>query len=54
MIDKPLAFRMRPKLLDEVLGQEKLIAFLNKLLSSQSLLSMVFYGPPGTGKTTVA
>lgn len=54
MIDKPLAFRMRPKLLDEVLGQEKLIAFLNKLLSSQSLLSMVFYGPPGTGKTTLA
>jgi putative ATPase len=54
MIDKPLAYRMRPELLDEVLGQEKLIAFLKKLLDSQSLLSMVFYGPPGTGKTTMA
>ena len=54
MIDKPLAFRMRPTNLDDVIGQEKLKSFLNKLLSSNNLLSMIFYGPPGTGKTTIA
>jgi putative ATPase len=54
MVNKPLAFRMRPERLEDVLGQEKLIAFLNKLKDSESLLSMVFYGPPGTGKTTLA
>ena len=54
MIDKPLAFRMRPETLDEVLGQEKVKAFLARLIDSGSLLSMVFYGPPGTGKTTIA
>ncbi len=54
MIDKPLAYRMRPETLQEVLGQNKIKNFLNKLIESQSLLSMVFYGPPGTGKTTLA
>ena len=54
MIDKPLALRMRPNNLNEVLGQEKIIAFLHKLIETNSLLSMVFYGPPGTGKTTLA
>ncbi len=54
MIDKPLAYRMRPEGLSEVLGQEKIIAFLEKLIASQSLLSMIFYGQPGTGKTTLA
>ena len=54
MIDKPLAYRMRPEVLSEVLGQEKIISFLEKLISSESLLSMIFYGQPGTGKTTLA
>jgi putative ATPase len=54
MVTKPLAFRMRPEKLTDVIGQEKLVGFLKKLLDSQSLLSMVFYGPPGTGKTTIA
>lgn len=54
MIDKPLALRMRPDKLEDVLGQEKIIAFLHKLIETNSLLSMVFYGPPGTGKTTLA
>ena len=54
MINKPLAFRMRPETLDEVIGQNKLKSFLNNLLQSESLLSMVFYGTPGTGKTTIA
>lgn len=54
MIDKPLAYRMRPDVLSEVLGQEKIISFLEKLIASESLLSMIFYGQPGTGKTTLA
>ena len=54
MIDKPLAYRMRPNNLDDVIGQKKIISFLRNLLSSQSLLSMIFYGNPGTGKTTLA
>ncbi len=54
MIAKPLAYRMRPESLEDVLGQKTLITFLNKLKSSENLLSMVFYGPPGTGKTTLA
>lgn len=54
MVNKPLAFRMRPKNLDEVIGQKKLVSFLQNLMASNSLISMVFYGPPGTGKTTLA
>lgn len=54
MIDKPLAYRRRPSDLDEVIGQKKIITFLQKLKESDSLLSRVFYGPPGTGKTTLA
>lgn len=54
MIDKPLAYRMRPDKLDEVLGQKKIITFLNNLIKNENLLSMIFFGPPGTGKTTLA
>ena len=54
MIEKPLAYRMRPENLSEVLGQVKIKNFLQKLIDSESLLSMIFYGPPGTGKTTLA
>lgn len=54
MIDKPLAYRMRPKTLDEVIGQKKLVAFLENLKESNALISMIFYGSPGTGKTTLA
>ena len=49
---QPLAYRMRPKTLNDVIGQEKLISFLKKLIESDNLLSMVFYGQPGIGKTT--
>lgn len=54
MINKPLAFRSRPKNLDEVIGQQPCKDFLNNLKINNSLVNMIFYGPPGTGKTTIA
>jgi len=54
---KPLADRIRPKSLDEVVGQKHLLApgkILQRILCSGQLTNMIFYGPPGTGKTTVA
>ena len=53
----PLAERMRPQSLDEVLGQEKLLregAALRSLAESGSLPSLILWGPPGSGKTTLA
>ncbi len=55
--DDPLADRMRPGTLDEVLGQSHLIGpgkLLRRLLESDRVPSMVLWGPPGTGKTTLA
>jgi len=54
---RPLADRLRPTKLDEVVGQDHLLGpdgALTRMLSTRSLGSMVFWGPPGTGKTTVA
>jgi putative ATPase len=54
---RPLADRLRPQRLDEVVGQDHLVGpegALTRLISSGSLGSLVFWGPPGTGKTTVA
>ena len=53
----PLAERMRPKSLDEYIGQEKLVGehgVIRKMIASGQLASMIFWGPPGTGKTTLA
>ncbi len=53
----PLADRLRPRTLDEVLGQEPLLgpdAPITRMLDAGRLSSMVLWGPPGTGKTTIA
>ncbi|MDO4911571.1 MAG: replication-associated recombination protein A [Corynebacterium sp.] len=53
----PLAVRMRPRNLDEVVGQEHLLgpdSPLRKLINGQGVSSVILYGPPGTGKTTLA
>lgn len=54
---QPLAARMRPKKLDEFVGQEHLLApgkLLRRLIAANRLQSILLYGPPGTGKTTLA
>lgn len=54
---KPLAYRMRPKTLDEVVGQEHLIGpgkIIRRMVEAKMLSSMILYGPPGIGKTSIA
>jgi putative ATPase len=54
---QPLAERMRPRILDEFMGQEKLLSPgkpLRVQIESDNLSSMLFWGPPGCGKTTLA
>ena len=53
----PLAERLRPQKLSEIVGQEKIFGnnnFFERMIKSQSIPNMIFYGPPGTGKTTAA
>lgn len=55
--ESPLASRMRPRTLDEVVGQQHIIGhdkLLYRAIMSDKLRSVIFYGPPGTGKTTLA
>ena len=55
--ESPLASRLRPKTLDEVVGQEHIIGkdkLLYRAIVADKLSSIIFYGPPGTGKTTLA
>ncbi len=53
----PLAVRMRPRTLDEFVGQRHFLGpgkLLRRMLEADRLTSVIFYGPPGTGKTTLA
>ena len=55
--ESPLAARMRPKTLDEIVGQQHIIGkdrLLYRAISADKLSSIILYGPPGTGKTTLA
>lgn len=55
--EAPLASRMRPRTLDEVVGQEHIIGpdrLLSRAIRADRIGSLIFYGPPGTGKTTLA
>ena len=55
--EQPLAARMRPRTLDEYIGQEHILApgrLLRRAIQIDQLSSLIFYGPPGTGKTTLA
>ncbi|MBI5761628.1 MAG: replication-associated recombination protein A [Planctomycetales bacterium] len=54
---KPLAARMRPRTLDEFVGQQHFLGegkLLRRMLQADRLSSVIFYGPPGTGKTSLA
>jgi putative ATPase len=55
--EAPLAARMRPRTLDEFIGQEHIVGpgrLLRRAIQADQLSSIIFYGPPGTGKTTLA
>lgn len=55
--EAPLAARMRPRTLDEFVGQEEIVGpgrLLRRAIEADRLTSLIFYGPPGTGKTTLA
>ena len=55
--ESPLASRLRPTTLDEVVGQQHIIGkdkLLYRAIKADKLSSLIFYGPPGTGKTTLA
>ena len=54
---EPLAFRLRPKTLDDIVGQKHLVSengIIRKLINENHLFSLIFFGPPGIGKTTLA
>lgn len=54
---KPLAYQMRPRNLEEVVGQQHLVGpgkIIRRMVEAEMLSSMILYGPPGTGKTSIA
>lgn len=56
-MQQPLAYRMRPKKIDEVIGQQHLVGkgkIIWRMVKARLLSSMILYGPPGTGKTSIA
>lgn len=57
LVYRPLADRIRPETLDEVVGQQHILGkgkILNRIVEGGTISNMIFYGPPGVGKTTVA
>jgi putative ATPase len=57
MQQKPLAFRMRPRTIEEVVGQHHLVGdgkIIARMVKTKQLTSMILYGPPGIGKTSIA
>ena len=56
-INRPLAYRARPKNLNEVVGQDHIIGpngVIKRMIDNEKLFSLILYGPPGVGKTTIA
>ena len=56
-MEKPIAIKLRPQNIDEIIGQDHLFSntgFIRKMVERNKLFSMIFFGPPGTGKTTAA
>ena len=54
---QPLADKLRPKSLDEIVGQDHLLGrgrVLRRMIEQDRISSMIFWGPPGVGKTTLA
>lgn len=54
---QPLAMRMRPETVDEIVGQSHMLnndSLLHKMIVNDTMYSIILYGPPGTGKTTIA
>ncbi|MBO0476510.1 replication-associated recombination protein A [Vagococcus sp. DIV0080] len=56
-MQKPLAYRMRPTTIDDIVGQQHLVGegkIIRRMVEANMLSSMILYGPPGTGKTSIA
>ena len=56
-VPQPLAARLRPSTIDEVVGQQHLLGkgrILRRIIEQDAVSSMIFWGPPGVGKTTLA
>ena len=54
---EPLAFRLRPKNIDDIFGQKHLVGpngIIRRMLEKKQIPSLIFYGDPGIGKTTLA
>lgn len=57
MNQQPLAYRMRPEHINDIIGQEHLVSegkILNRMIQAERLSPMILFGPPGTGKTSLA
>ncbi len=56
-IKRPLAYRARPKIIDDVVGQTHIVGkngVIRRMINNDQMFSLILYGPPGVGKTTIA